>query len=221
LERLTGLDAGLAARLTARDHALLGLPQQIVELLDGSENDGDYDAIDKALAPPILDQKPPHWLDALRQVLAFRRSGVIDESVVLKAAENVVAYGIRDWGAEPFGGAAHVWRPGWTAVDSDPLFAFSLRQRGDADHRANVHICGEAYSGHQGFIEGALRTAERAVASIVEKYNLPVPELKLSSAENDEAARWKADRAEALNANWAQRNRDIGDVGAVPSAEAS
>jgi monoamine oxidase len=31
-----------------------------------------------------------------------------------------------------------------------------------------VHVCGEAYSDYQGFIEGALRSAARAIASIPE-----------------------------------------------------
>jgi len=33
----------------------------------------------------------------------------------------------------------------------------------------NVHICGEAYSDVQGFIEGSLRSARRAVAFIAGK----------------------------------------------------
>jgi Flavin containing amine oxidoreductase len=76
-----------------------------------------------------------------------------------------VAIGIRNWSASPCGGAAHLWRPGfqsWTVRDA--LKAFSL-----ADRRGepNVHICGEAYSDAQGFIEGALTSAKAVVDQLL------------------------------------------------------
>jgi monoamine oxidase len=42
------------------------------------------------------------------------------------------------------------------------LKAFSLTGRG----RKNVHICGEAYSDYQGFIEGALSSAEETLRTL-------------------------------------------------------
>jgi monoamine oxidase len=45
----------------------------------------------------------------------------------------------------------------------DRLKAFSLiGQPG----RGNLHVCGEAFSDYQGFIEGSLRSAAKTVASI-------------------------------------------------------
>lgn len=68
-----------------------------------------------------------------------------------------VAIGIRDWGAPPVGGAAHVWRPGVRSWEvRRALKSFSLAGKSS---KSNVHICGEAYSDAQGFIEGALTSA--------------------------------------------------------------
>jgi len=65
----------------------------------------------------------------------------------------VRAYGIHDWSRKPFGGAAHVWRPGVNSVEaSRRLHAFGLNGR---QTMRNLHICG-----FQGFIEGALRPAQ-------------------------------------------------------------
>ena len=73
--------------------------------------------------------------------------------------DRVLAAGLRDWGLKPFVGACHAWRSG-----TDPtlvinyLKAFSmLPSVAKADSR--LHVCGEAYSDYQGFIEGALRSA--------------------------------------------------------------
>jgi hypothetical protein len=83
----------------------------------------------------------------------------------VKALEaSVLAFGIRDWSRPPFGGAAHAWRPGYDSVDvARRLQAFGLVGREDI---ANIHVCGEAYSDFQGFIEGALRSAQGCVDRI-------------------------------------------------------
>nr|HRC62593.1 FAD-dependent oxidoreductase [Dehalococcoidia bacterium] len=77
---------------------------------------------------------------------------------------DVLSFGIHDWSAEAFGGAAHCWKPG---VDSTQvrarLRAFAL----EGSSVANVHVCGEAYSDFQGFIEGSLRSANHAVESVL------------------------------------------------------
>ena len=54
---------------------------------------------------------------------AFARRMKIDPATIL-------AYGIRDWGREPYGGAGHLWRPGFEPWNvSDRLEAFSLTGR--------------------------------------------------------------------------------------------
>jgi monoamine oxidase len=81
--------------------------------------------------------------------LAFSRLMGIDP-------KRIVSYGIRHWGTEPYGAACHLWKPrikSWRVQEK--VAAFSLERNGPE----NVHICGEAFSDYQGFIEGALRTA--------------------------------------------------------------
>jgi hypothetical protein len=70
--------------------------------------------------------------------------------------KRIVSYGIRHWGTEPYGAASHLWKPRikpW--IVQEKVAAFSLERNGPA----NIHICGEAFSDYQGFIEGVLRTA--------------------------------------------------------------
>jgi hypothetical protein len=94
------------------------------------------------------------WLAALRT----SEAAVPDEELVELELPHVLSYGIRDWSRLPFAGAAHVWRPGTDSVGTGrELRAFAL----DGSTVQNVHICGEAYSDFQGFIEGALRSARQ------------------------------------------------------------
>jgi len=74
--------------------------------------------------------------------------------------KRILSYGIRHWGTEPYGAACHLWKPGiqsWAIQEK--VSAFSLERNGPK----NVHICGEAFSDYQGFIEGALRTAHEVL----------------------------------------------------------
>jgi hypothetical protein len=81
------------------------------------------------------------------------------------ASDRLLACGIRDWGKDPFGGAAHAWRPGVKSRDViDYLKEFSLTKR---NRIRNIHVCGEAYSDYQGFIEGALRSADGVIKCFV------------------------------------------------------
>jgi len=88
----------------------------------------------------------------LRTFLSYAREEGADSTT----ADRVLVAGMHDWGLRPYEGACHAWRPG-----SDPAAvmshfqAFSLS--GTVEKR--LHICGEAYSDYQGFIEGALRSA--------------------------------------------------------------
>jgi monoamine oxidase len=55
-----------------------------------------------------------------------------------------------DWAAPPYYAGWHAWAPGWKSWNA------AATLRGDA----GVHICGEAYSAYQGWVEGALTSAE-------------------------------------------------------------
>ena len=81
-----------------------------------------------------------------------------------KLFADVSDYAIRDWSREPSGAGCHAWRPGARSWEIRPqLRAFAL----DGGASEHAHICGEAYSDYQGFIEGALRSAADAVATIL------------------------------------------------------
>jgi monoamine oxidase len=72
----------------------------------------------------------------------------------------------RNWGAAPFGGAWHLWR-----VNADSI-AITKRMRRPLP-AYNIHVCGEAYSGIQAFIEGALTSTELLLQ---EQFQLAPPE---------------------------------------------
>ncbi|MBI2831218.1 MAG: FAD-dependent oxidoreductase [Chloroflexi bacterium] len=77
--------------------------------------------------------------------------------------ENILAFGIRDWAREPYGAGVHLWKAGvqgWKV--SEQLAAFSL----DDGSPRNAHICGEAFSDYQGFMEGAVRSAQNVLARV-------------------------------------------------------
>jgi monoamine oxidase len=81
------------------------------------------------------------------------------QKIVEELKGTIEDFGIHDWGKAPYHGACHVWRPNaksWEVIAR--LKAFSLIH--DPEKHKNIHICGEAYSDHQGFIEGALRSAQ-------------------------------------------------------------
>jgi lysine 2-monooxygenase len=62
----------------------------------------------------------------------------------------------KDWGLDPFGGAWHFWQVGQKSFEVMPRIRKPI-----AD--ANLTICGEAWSANQGWVEGALATAEHVL----------------------------------------------------------
>ena len=69
----------------------------------------------------------------------------------------------KDWGEDPFGGAWHSWKGGFKYNEIMPKMRHPVASE-------KVYICGEAYSGDQGWAEGALETAE-----LLLKEDLKVP----------------------------------------------
>ena len=81
--------------------------------------------------------------------------------------ERLLVCGIRDWGKEPFGGAAHGWLPGEESRKHiDYLAAFPKFPKSKVIWAKKLHVCGEAFSDYQGFIEGSLRSAEEALSAM-------------------------------------------------------
>jgi lysine 2-monooxygenase len=70
-----------------------------------------------------------------------------------------------NWSADPFGAAWHLWNVGARSADLIPLARRPVAG-------LNLHICGEAWSARQGWVEGALTTAERLMEEV---FGLPRP----------------------------------------------
>jgi monoamine oxidase len=66
----------------------------------------------------------------------------------------------KDWGDDPFGGGWNSWNIG---VKSWEVKRAIVQPAGD---KVPLYICGEAYSDAQGWVEGALQTAERMLAKL-------------------------------------------------------
>jgi monoamine oxidase len=103
----------------------------------------------------------------LRTFLSYAREEGADSTT----ADRLLVAGMHDWGLKPYEGACHAWRPGSDpAVVMKHFQAFSLS--GAPEKR--LHICGEAYSDYQGFIEGALRSAANV---LVNDFGIPDTDL--------------------------------------------
>ncbi|MCL4295013.1 MAG: FAD-dependent oxidoreductase [Anaerolineae bacterium] len=71
-----------------------------------------------------------------------------------------------NWGDDPFGGGWHDWNPHVRSWEVIP----SIRQPIPG---INIFLCGEAYSASQGWVEGALNTAEMVLETY---FGLPRPD---------------------------------------------
>ena len=58
----------------------------------------------------------------------------------------------QDWSQDPFGGGWHFWKIGANSAEI-------IRRLRKPFADANLHVCGEAWSRQQGWVEGALATA--------------------------------------------------------------
>lgn len=67
--------------------------------------------------------------------------------------EPYVTY-FKDWTEEPFGAGYHAWKAGFSVKK---VMQYMRKPLNDED----IHICGEAYSDQQGWVEGALCEAEK------------------------------------------------------------
>ncbi len=71
----------------------------------------------------------------------------------------------RDWTDDPFGAGYHAWKAGYQVNKVMPYMRKPL-------HKEDIHICGEAYSDLQGWIEGAFCEAEKMLE---EHFDLEYP----------------------------------------------
>jgi monoamine oxidase len=74
---------------------------------------------------------------------------------------HVVDACFRDWGDDPFGGGWNSWNIG---VESWQVKKKIIKPYDDKELDLPLYICGEAYSDAQGWVEGALQTADAVLA---------------------------------------------------------
>lgn len=144
-----GTDAGDSRSLLLAGYTDMD-PVRFWEPLDGEERFmpkpsatlslADLESVHSPTAPKAM------VLEAMQQVreLHGRKEDIPDPFVAW----------YRDWTDDPFGGGYHAWQPG---ISVGGVMQYMRRP----DPKEAVHICGEAYSDQQGWVEGALCVAER------------------------------------------------------------
>lgn len=117
----------------------------------------------KAFAPgdPYAGEKNPHipvGESALNKKVAISKFAITQTQRMLKALHGVdipspytAAY--IDWSKDPYGGAYYNWK-----IGANPEKIIKAMRKPISD--ANLYICGCTYSDMQGWVEGALKTAE-------------------------------------------------------------
>lgn len=113
-----------------------------------------------------LDIARHRGMKSVRALLAAIADQMMAAHAVAHIPEpSMLAYA--DWTVDPLGGAYNLWKPG---KDSSEI---SRGMRTPYGRDRPVHIVGEAYSLRQGWVEGALQTAEQLCQ---EQFGLPRPD---------------------------------------------
>lgn len=102
------------------------------------------------VAPNCLGPGDRYKISALMVAEAHRQLGEVHG---LTDAPDPYAAAFHDWGDDPYGGGWHSWNIG---VDAKAVMPRIVKPIADEE----VYICGESYSTYQGWVEGALQTAE-------------------------------------------------------------
>lgn len=98
----------------------------------------------------------PHWAaQAPSELMVEQAQAQLAELHGIELPEPYSA-ACMDWSDDPYGGAFNTWNVG---VDADAVASSILQP----DPSVPLYICGEAYSHDQGWVEGALDTAEQVV----------------------------------------------------------
>jgi monoamine oxidase len=104
-------------------------------------------------APPIekyTSEALPIFMDILKPMLARMHQ------LPLSEVPNPLLTRVKDWSADPYGGGWHFWRPRIEVWKTMPLVRRPIAN-------TPVYICGEAYANQQGWVEGALTSAEHVL----------------------------------------------------------
>ncbi len=136
-----GKDISFWDGLRPRRHQAWQHGQEVVELDDAHSGDS-ADACDSAW----FRYKAPRRMvaEVARQLAAIHE---LNYTPVVKNAA------FRDWGDDPFGGGWNSWNIGVKSWEVKHQIIQPL-------DNYQIYICGEAYSDAQGWVEGALQTAD-------------------------------------------------------------
>ncbi|MFP2927735.1 flavin monoamine oxidase family protein [Pyxidicoccus sp. 3LG] len=153
---------GAAAEEPLRDTAAPGeSPAAAPEV--PMEGDGIRQPLRPAAALTVRSVRK-HRFTITRQMVAAAQEQVREVHGLKFVPEPYTAV-YHDWSADPYGAGWHAWKAGFKFWEIMPYM------RGIPDEK--VHICGEAYSIGQGWVEGALQTAE---LMLKEHFGLSRPE---------------------------------------------
>ena len=171
-------------------------------------------------SPSGIQIKPEQGDPAKNPRLINTALRYLGEYGVKRTPRDVLYYGIRDWGREPYLGAAHSWYPerkSWEHLNR--LAAFAMipdggKAKESSEAPRNIHVCGEAYSDYQAFIEGALRSSEHVLHKIDSTMfpQTPTPWLCAEKCTHDHhkpemPARFAGELCDAKKAPHSQRAR--------------
>ncbi len=137
---------------------------QSVPFWRGFEADSPFEGHRSSHLAPGVCPIPPSQFTATRGMVSMAQH-LVREVHGLKTLPPPFSAIYHDWTDEPYGGGWHKWKPG---VRFDEV---ARRMRCPIPGEA-VHICGEAYSNYQGWVEGALQTSE---LMLEEHFQLPRP----------------------------------------------
>jgi len=125
---------------------------EVVPFWKGFERDPPFEGYRPRFVPRGRTPVPPAQFDATRGMVEMAQR-LVREMHGQKTLPDPYAALYHDWSGDPYGGGWHKWKPG---VRFDRLMK---TMRCPVPDEA-IHVCGEAYSNYQGWVEGALQTAE-------------------------------------------------------------
>jgi monoamine oxidase len=141
-------------------------PQNDHSLLLGSYGDMETETFWKALSDDkvLFTMRPTQSasLAELRQLNDVQATQMMVDEVLNQLREvhgpdveipSPYVTWFKDWTDDPFGAGYHAWKAGYSVKDVMPYMRKPLPGE-------QVHICGEAYSDQQGWVEGAFCVAE-------------------------------------------------------------
>lgn len=110
--------------------------------------------------------EPDHWSDyrAPAAMIAEAHRQIVMMHGVASAPEPIAA-AYKDWTEGPYGGGVNFWQIGAKSWEVIPAIV-------NPRPGVPVYVCGEAYSNEQGWVEGALQTAE---LMLQDHFGLPKP----------------------------------------------